>query len=71
MAALRNPCENLRATREKLGMNQTQFWGPLGVTQSAGSRIESTGRPSKPVAILIEIAYGTAANKVIAALQGR
>lgn len=48
-----------RSTREKRGENQTEFWGRIGVTQSAGSRYES-GRPlSEPLARLLAIAYGT------------
>lgn len=29
------------AERTKLGLNQSQYWNPLGVTQSSGSRYES------------------------------
>ena len=32
-----------REIRRKSGRNQSAFWGPLGVTQSGGSRYE-TGR---------------------------
>lgn len=50
---------DLRAKREKLGANQTEFWTRVGVTQSAGSRYES-GRPlPKPLAAMLVIAYGT------------
>lgn len=28
-------------TRKRLGLNQAEFWKPLGVTQSGGSRYES------------------------------
>ena len=30
--------ENPREIRKKLGMNQQEFWGQIGVTQSGGSR---------------------------------
>lgn len=30
-----------RALRQKLGLNQAEFWGRISVTQSGGSRYES------------------------------
>jgi len=42
-------------------MNQTEFWQPLGVTQSGGSRSESERDMPKPVESLVTIAYGTPA----------
>ena len=45
--------------RKSLGLNQLQFWSPLGVTQSGGSRYESGRNIPKPVQKLIVIAYGT------------
>jgi len=46
--------------RQKLKLNQSHFWGNLGVSQSAGSRYE-TGRSLPPdLAMLATIAYGTA-----------
>jgi len=42
-------------------MNQTEFWQPLGVTQSGGSRYESERDMPKPVESLVTIAYGTPA----------
>src|SRR5574337_290215 len=47
--------------RNKLGINQTDFWKKVAVTQSGGSRYE-TGRSSvpSPVRLLLRIAYGTA-----------
>ena len=44
--------------RVKLGMNQSQFWGKLGVTQSAGSRYESGRTIPLPVSRLYYLAYG-------------
>lgn len=44
--------------RQSLGLKQYEFWSRLGVTQSGGSRYETGRRISKPVAILIELAYG-------------
>ena len=44
--------------RKSLGLNQTEFWKPLGVTQSGSSRYENGRRIPRPVAILLEIKYG-------------
>lgn len=45
--------------RAKLRLNQSQFWAPLGVTQSGGSRYESGRTIPRPVQKLLAIAYGT------------
>ena len=47
------------AARQKLGINQTKFWSRVGVTQSGGSRYESSRKIPKPVQRLLVIAYGT------------
>ena len=47
------------ATRQKLGINQTKLWSRVGVTQSGGSRYESSRKIPKPVQRLLVIAYGT------------
>ena len=52
---------DLKAIRQKRSMNQSQFWQPLGVTQSGGSRYESDRNLPKPVESLVTIAYGTPA----------
>jgi transcriptional regulator with XRE-family HTH domain len=44
--------------RKRLGLNQSQFWNRLGITQSAGSRYEKGRAIRKPIAILLELAYG-------------
>ena len=55
------------AIRSKLGMNQTDFWSPFGVTQSCGSRYESSRSSSRsiprPVQILLAAKYGKGAAK--------
>jgi len=51
----------LKEMRKKRGMNQSNFWAPLGVTQSGGSRYESDRNLPKPVESLVTIAYGTPA----------
>ena len=50
---------DLKAIRQKRGMNQSQFWQPLGVTQSGGSRYENDRSVPKPVQSLLVMAYGT------------
>lgn len=47
----------VKSIRIRSGMNQTEFWSPLGVTQSGGSRYEN-GRPM-PLALwtLLEMTY--------------
>ena len=43
--------------RRRYSMNQTQFWGRLGVCQSAGSRYEAGRPPPEPVQILFNLIY--------------
>jgi DNA-binding transcriptional regulator YiaG len=61
------------AIRDKLGLNQSEFWGRLGVTQSGGSRYESGRKIPRPVQRLIAIAYGTDKQSAdaVAALRAR
>lgn len=49
--------EEIKALRQKHGMNQSQFWGRVGVTQSGGSRYESERNIPRPVQLLLHIAY--------------
>ena len=46
-----------REIRRKLGMNQQQFWSPLGVTQSGGSRYESGRNMPRPVQHLLRLVH--------------
>lgn len=48
-----------RAVRLKVGLNQSQFWGRIGTTQSAGSRYENGRKLPPPVEKLLVLAYGT------------
>lgn len=52
-------------------MSQSEWWNPLGLTQSASSRYESGRGIPKPVQLLYTIAYGTPseANQLIAKLR--
>lgn len=46
-----------REIRRKLGMNQSQFWSVIGVTQSGGSRYESGRNMPKPVRELLRLVH--------------
>lgn len=46
-----------RKERQKRNMNQTEFWTPLGVTQSGASRYESGRAIPKPTQTLLKLAY--------------
>lgn len=45
--------------RKKLGLNQSEFWSRISVTQSGGSRYESGRNIPKPVQLLLHLTYGT------------
>src|SRR5215510_6497532 len=53
MKALSNP----RDIRHRLGLNQQEFWGRIGVTQSGGSRYESGRSMPKPVKELLRLVH--------------
>ena len=46
-----------RELRRQRGLTQEQFWKPLGVTQSAGSRYESGRGIPTPVRELLRLAH--------------
>ena len=48
---------NYREIRRKLGMNQTEFWDKLGITQSGGSRYESGRDMPWAVSQLLRLVY--------------
>jgi DNA-binding transcriptional regulator YiaG len=48
---------NPRAIRQRLGLNQQEFWGRIGVTQSGGSRYESGRSMPKPVKELLRVVH--------------
>jgi len=52
-SAIANP----RSIRQKLGLNQQDFWSQIGVTQSGGSRYESGRAMPKPVRELLRIVH--------------
>ena len=43
--------------RSKLGINQSEFWSRISVTQSGGSRYESGRSLPRPVRLLLNLAY--------------
>ena len=48
---------NPREIRHQLGLNQQEFWGQIGVTQSGGSRYESGRSMPQPVRELLRIMH--------------
>ncbi len=48
---------DIRELRKKLGLNQSQFWSKLGVTQSGGSRYESGRNIPRPVQALLRLVH--------------
>ena len=48
-----------KAARTALGLNQSQFWQQVFVTQSGGSRYENERNVPRSVRALLVIAYGT------------
>jgi transcriptional regulator with XRE-family HTH domain len=46
-----------REIRRKLGINQSQFWAKIGVTQSGGSRYESGRNMPRPVQALLRLVH--------------
>lgn len=49
--------QNPRSIRQRLGLNQQEFWGRIGVTQSGGSRYESGRNMPKPVQELLRVVH--------------
>lgn len=65
--------EDARRLRRKLQLNQQQFWAPLRVHQSGGSRYETGRVIPEPVKLLLNIVYGTnrQAEKIVSCLRER
>lgn len=53
---VKSALSDIKAYRLKQGLNQSEFWGSLGVTQSGGSRYESGRNIPVPVRALIALA---------------
>lgn len=65
--------QDAKELRRRFYMNQTDFWGLVGVTQSGGSRYESKRAMPKQVALLLHLAYGTdaQAQKLLSSLRNQ
>ena len=48
---------DVREIRRKLGMNQSQFWSKIGVTQSGGPPYESGRNIPRPVQALLRLVH--------------
>ncbi len=48
---------NPRDVRRRTGLNQQEFWGKIGVTQSGGSRYESGRTMPRPVRELFRLVH--------------
>ena len=49
--------ETALAYRKKLGINQSDFWSRVSVTQSGGSRYESGRKIPRPVQLLLHFSF--------------
>ena len=49
--------EDVKEIRKKTGLNQRDFWGKVGVTQSGGSRYETGRKMPKPVRELLRLVH--------------
>ena len=65
--------DQVREIRRLAGLNQSEFWSRIGVTQSGGSRYESGRTIPKPVRSLLTLAYGSEkeAATLLAKLRGK
>ncbi|MCK0509516.1 helix-turn-helix domain-containing protein [Aromatoleum buckelii] len=59
------------ARRKMLGLNQSEFWMRLGITQSGASRYESGRTIPNPVKILLQVAYGSDAQMIVTVAELR
>jgi len=62
----KSPMVKLRKT---LGINQSEFWSRVGVSQSGGSRYETGRGLPRPVSLLIELVYGKNPDAVLKRLR--
>ena len=52
-----NQIHDVRKIRKKSGLNQSDFWSAVGVTQSGGSRYESGAKMPVQVNELLRLVY--------------
>lgn len=57
---------NPKTLRLKLGLNQTEFWGAIGWSQSGGSRFENGRRVPKPVMTCLRLRWSD--NEIVQAI---
>ena len=64
--------KNYRELRRKMDIRQSEFWNRIGITQSGGSRYETTRKVPKPTQTVIDLTYGplNAAVERLAAMRG-
>ena len=55
---------NPKNLRLKLGLNQSEFWNAVGITQSGGSRYEAGRRMPKPTEVLLKLYYEDGENLI-------
>lgn len=56
------PSDDVLAARKALGLSQSEFWTPIGIKQSTGSRHEDGQRVrglSAPVRFCVNVRYGS------------
>lgn len=49
--------KDYRSLRRKMDLNQSEFWGRIGITQSGGSRYEDGRKVPRAVAVLAHLVY--------------
>jgi transcriptional regulator with XRE-family HTH domain len=65
MSGKKNLKSPIAKLRKQLGLNQSEFWSRVGVTQSGGSRYETGRKLARPVTILIDLVYGKNPERVL------
>lgn len=62
-----------REMRQRLGLNQTDFWSKVGANQTSASRYENGRKLPKAIQMLLTLAYGSQceADKALAQLRAK
>lgn len=63
-----NASQDVLKARKATGMNQADFWGKIGTTQSGGCRYEKGRDMPHAVAVLVDLTYGTKPEKILKGL---
>lgn len=56
----------IKDMRKKTGQNQSQFWNPVGVTQSGSSRYEAGRAIPRPTQLLLTLKIGSKKDRLAA-----